>query len=603
MILSYYIPLLGLVKIKLKGIPEEFYYFLENRGEIKRLKRLEHLGVLQDVFTGMHHTRWDYTITMLYLTQQFSESKVEGLSTEKKINDLKLSGRDMIQLLVLTTNIGHLPGTFAVEKGVMRYLIDHTYEARKLYKKIGLLNDDINRIDYSNLNKLLLLMKLALWSSTSNKNEEKKILNSLKTLWYEMIFLDTRRNHREKIYTYFNFIRRVSYQLLDCMYVNIPLKIDYSSFIEQLPKYLLERKQLNTIAELTDNYSRIIYREIYHSSKACNSVVNWADAVHKFLARQNNPLKIIEKWLGSDKINDIIETPLFETKEIYSCNLPFRFGVNFLIDSFVDYQIEKLELSVTKLLKKEKALILYIPGLKDPLFETSTVGDMVFKVYTNKSKSIEDVIRMFGILSIWIYRKFKNHHGAGLLVKAAIEQMLQYLFSFYDLNLDVVIELPPDEFFNDNYIFINEDRIKIFSVGQKKEVLNDLKRKEDPRWTIEVKKQFAECKAVKDLAKRRMKKPIRGIGQYWIVIPGRIKFIDRTRKIDKCEFDGLLLSIITKKNKISKMILYLIEVKTGKRSSSYRAKDELKNKLKEIGIQCRVMKWMKRNAYAEINII
>jgi len=118
---SYSIPLIGSVEIELKDYPQKFYYFLKRKGEIKRLERLDHLGVLHNVFAEIRHTRWDYTITMLYLIQQFSESKMEGLSASKRINGLKLSGRDMMQLLALAANIGHLPGTFGVEKGVMRY--------------------------------------------------------------------------------------------------------------------------------------------------------------------------------------------------------------------------------------------------------------------------------------------------------------------------------------------------------------------------------------------------------------------------------------------------------------------------------------------------
>lgn len=601
---TYSIPLIGSVEIELKGYPEKFYLFLEKKGEVKRLQRLDHLGVLQDVFMGMRHTRWDYTVAMLYLIQQFSRSKLEGLSAGKKINNLNLSGRDMMQLLALTSNIGHIPGTFGVEKGIMRYLVSHNNTIQKLINIANLPNnDDFNKIDYINLNKLFMLVKLEIWISDTRKDRVKNLLTAIKKLGYEWLISGPKTEHRKKIHEYFNFIRRVSYQLFDCLYANLPLKIDYIKFINQLPKLLLRKKQLNTIIELTDHYTRIIYKQIYHSDKACEAIVNWTDEVHKYLAKQNNALEIIKKWLNSEKLSDIHIKPLYNTKEVFSCTLPHKFGVNFLIDSFKNSQVERFEINMMKLLKRKKVLILYVPRLKDPISETSEAGDLLFKIYANKGDSNGDNLPALGLVLVWIYMQFRGELGVGVFAKAVMEKILQLLSPVG--NLEAVVELSPNEFYKDEYNFLIEDRIQILSAGQRKEILDNLLRKENTTWESELKEQFAECKVLKDFTRKKWGKPHRGIGQYWIIVPGRLKYIVRNGRQNKCEFDGALLRVTTKKSKVSKMNLYLIEVKTGRSTSSFQAKTELERKLKKLKIEnkVKIRKFQKKNAYAEIRLV
>ncbi len=122
--------------------------------EINRLKKLNHLGVIHNVFPGIRHTRWDYTITMLYLIQQLRETNIEGLSSDKRMGEIRITGRDMMQLLALSANIGHLPGTFSVEKGLMRFLLHNNEFKDKIIKIINISEEEFIKIDYTNLNKM-----------------------------------------------------------------------------------------------------------------------------------------------------------------------------------------------------------------------------------------------------------------------------------------------------------------------------------------------------------------------------------------------------------------------------------------------------------------
>lgn len=605
----YSIPLLGLVEIELNEHPEMFYHVLEKNGEISRLRKLAHLGILQSVFPGMHHTRWDYTIAMLYLIQQLGEGKLEGLSAAKEIEGLCLSGRDQMQLLALAANIGHLPGTFAVEKGIMRYLVTHIEVAKRLCKPVNISEGKFKKIDYLNLNKLFLLVKLQSWldDGTEINKHEKEIIKVVKIISSEIFLSEPATEHKEKVKDYFNFIRRVSYQLLDCLYVNLPIRIDYREFIDQLSKPLINKEEIRAIRELTDCYTCIVYKQIYHSDKACNALAVWSDRVFEKLVQRNDTLEMVKKWSKSSKLSDVVQNPYYDLKSVFSCTLPRKFGVNFLTESFQDSQVDKLEMEVAKLLESKKVLILYIPGLKDPVSEDFSPSELLFHVYSDKTNGTDkfECWRIIALILVWTYGQFKDSWGVGIIAKAAMESILQTLAPN---DYEVVVTLPSDEFFeNEDFSpLVPEDKVRIFHasrLSQCKEALQIFRPKEAATWNAGLKEQFHECEFLKEMIKKKWPKSRRGLEQYLIMLPGRIKFIDRPTQRDICEFDGALLTI-KKRKQISEMTLFFIEAKSGKRSSKFVGKKNLQNSLAKLGIdQLSKVRRIKKDAYAEITLL
>lgn len=94
---------------------------LDSVGEIARLERLNHIGALSYTFPGISHTRWDYTVSMLYVVTRLRKL-VTG--SEFSLGEAKFSSMAAaLQCLALLSNIGHLPGTYCVEKGIARFLL------------------------------------------------------------------------------------------------------------------------------------------------------------------------------------------------------------------------------------------------------------------------------------------------------------------------------------------------------------------------------------------------------------------------------------------------------------------------------------------------
>jgi len=105
------------------------------------------------------------------------------------------------------------------------------------------------------------------------------------------------------------------------------------------------------------------------------------------------------------------------------------------------------------------------------------------------------------------------------------------------------------------------------------------------------------------MIKKKWPKPRRGLAQYLIMLPGRIKFIDQSTQRDICEFDGALLTI-KKRKQISEMILFLLEAKSGKRNSKFAGKKDLRKNLDKLGIdQLSKVRKIKKDAYVEITLL
>jgi hypothetical protein len=65
--LSYYVPFIGHIEVKLYNESKMVYEWLDEAGEITRLKNLDHLGAIRFAWEGAHHPRWEY-ISFISLT-------------------------------------------------------------------------------------------------------------------------------------------------------------------------------------------------------------------------------------------------------------------------------------------------------------------------------------------------------------------------------------------------------------------------------------------------------------------------------------------------------------------------------------------------------
>ena len=121
--MRHILPQIGPIEVSLYSPADKLYEILENNNEIRRLNCLRHLGALTSALPGARLYRWDYTVALLYFSQQL---KVPKFKTSIRLGNVNFSSLTAaLQCASLLWNIGHLPGTYAAEKGVCRYLINN----------------------------------------------------------------------------------------------------------------------------------------------------------------------------------------------------------------------------------------------------------------------------------------------------------------------------------------------------------------------------------------------------------------------------------------------------------------------------------------------
>ena len=117
--LHFHIPLVGGVSATLHEESERIYRWLCNRGEVYRLKQLDHLGAIRFAWEGAHHPRWEYVAFILSLIDH-SKKEVPELHLSSNVRlggSVEISsGSELLKCWALLLNAGHLVWTFFTER-------------------------------------------------------------------------------------------------------------------------------------------------------------------------------------------------------------------------------------------------------------------------------------------------------------------------------------------------------------------------------------------------------------------------------------------------------------------------------------------------------
>jgi len=290
------IPNVGLVEVDLYPPADELYAYMLSQGEVARLQALTHIGLLKTVFPGVPHSRWDYTVSMLYV---IAHDCSPGMTTSIRHGGVAFSSVNAAaQCAALLSNIGHLPGTFAVEKGVARYLWEQNPEdPLGLFpweQLTGVLGDRVTEIkgsctshflglDYLALNRVLAIWKALEWACSAPGS-----LQDLFTkFWVNFVCRHKRNSWKqwEKIDTCYEFARRLAYLNLDSVYCDLPLASPAASMIRRMVRGNTGGHELGELKNVLAAYERAAFNALYHSPPARRAVAFVADRVHLKLRR------------------------------------------------------------------------------------------------------------------------------------------------------------------------------------------------------------------------------------------------------------------------------------------------------------------------------
>jgi len=580
-ILCYYFPMLGKVKIEMKNNTKIFYDFLVKRGEINRLKELKHIGILYSLFPGIEHTRYDYTLLTLFLSQKLRLSEY----TDKTIENMKISKKEFLELLILASNIGHVYGTFAIEKGILRFLL----ESRKLNEFLDILDIHQNKKkkikkwlqdiqDYTLFHKVLALIKLSEWLKDSEgeiKNVLRKVIEIILTLISEEE--ENLKDYQQELYEQYTILKRISYLFLDTLYLQLPLKIDFLEIFENLGSEMPNENK--EIEKLIFQYEKIVYDRLYHNPDARLLTAIVSKKTFKILKNENNPIETITLWSKKEVIPEIEEIldPSIKSMRNYTniCSIALgEWSGDFLLEEILGRGVIKTEDEIYKTINNRHLIphILYLKRL-----DWESFGKVWLDLFTSSGDKdrVRYIVKLFSYLA-----QFDIPFGEDKIFEVLFKCLLKHALP--QNNIEIELKIHPKEFFGE------ELEARIFLVKNLKTSKDDVKEiiqsrfsiKENPQWDKQKKERFHEHMAlwelIKKLRRKLYRKKKRLKNRLFLILPCSITIIDKEIGEPLAEFDGGVLEM---KTGSGRALFYILEAKRGRTGN---AQEEIRSKFSRL---------------------
>ena len=194
--LKYNISQLGLISAYLFDNAEKCYEFLEDKKYIEKLEDMNQLGVIPNTNIKTSHKRMEYIVLQIFILNLFngrslnidSKNKKEkynlGLSNNDKIGKYTVSGMDLISIWILLFNSGHLIGTFASEKGLLKSIkknkkLFNLFKSNMPEEFKDLFKILIESNKLYDLHKFLIVFSLTVHYKQSRKQKNKEFIKFL----------------------------------------------------------------------------------------------------------------------------------------------------------------------------------------------------------------------------------------------------------------------------------------------------------------------------------------------------------------------------------------------------------------------------------------
>jgi hypothetical protein len=334
--LRYFFPQLGALQVPLFTESAELYRFLELEGEINRLKRIPHLGVISRLIESARHSKWEYVFLTMYVVHLAKTTNQRiGLSRGVFLGpgDLSISsGEELLKLWALLLNLGHLYGTFVAERSMIVALRTD----KRLYKNFVDAFPDNKVKDYARTiidseDIYHFHHALAFFSLYHNL---KKITPDLQAKWVEALkfyCLGEKSDQARTLKQSYQALRRVAYLILDMNYVPVPINLNSYVLFSKLDMYAhhIVQRSDQPIVRALDQLDFFVQDEVYLSpdvmrfAQAVNSV--WAnDFKRQIESRGGGPIKALRSVIIEQR-NQTFKTRGLEKKLQHFARLPYPY--------------------------------------------------------------------------------------------------------------------------------------------------------------------------------------------------------------------------------------------------------------------------------------
>ncbi|WP_440970772.1 hypothetical protein ACSS6N_06745 [Peribacillus frigoritolerans] len=565
--LEYNINGIGIISPVIYKFPNGLYQNKSLNLE-RKLRDTNQLGAIRYIHNGAHYTRYEYVL-LQYMLINFVQKNSEiglgsrfnfkswGIDKELKYEG-KISGAEVLELIVLYANMGHFKDTFSSNKVWFHYLIEDHYGVKKALKK-GISSEGKKLLDKlienSDYQKIQWLNALYMLSRTSELQDYRVIC--------EKIVENILYNENDKWMDLYNKIRKVSYIVLDSHFSYIPIEIslqnvlfNHSLFIDEILK-----NNSNLFGTL-ERINELLEDTLYLENNALLVGTYRSLDIYKKLGDYLNSNKDLKDVAKINKlILDNEESPLYEESNIIENDIPWNKEKNLSLT----FRIKERKGFPADVFKREMEILnklgpdCYVGFSFSPSFEKyRTVYSLGKKLSDKKLLNKCLSIISQGVDDYLEYKHFSlKEVNNGPLIDVVTKKIITYLFR----------NILKDDYFCE-YNYSNKLCPFILEIGSKK-ALNKLNL-----YIEEFKKIFPEDKdGLHELCALRNRVCNINYRGLTIVYAGSLRFIDSNKK-SVCELDGLILTPKNKKNYLEVIEAKNLSTKSQRKSVAMKQLNE-----------------------------
>jgi len=305
---NFVLPIFGKVKVELRNESSIIYDLLEKTKEIRRLKNLDQLGILRKKITCAHHPKFEYSVLLLHLIEavKSDESLKEKYGLSRKITEkgqvISSSVSELLKCWALLLPIGHLHGTFAHEKAILKIICKNSNYKQKFlssFKKLEIfkvIESIVDNEDFYKFHQVLTIKKLLSYKGRKELKSQKRDIR--KAIKYVSFYMNPTKKVLQTAKKMFFILRRISYVLLDSHYCHMLFSFQSSDMtLETIKATLLQDKKRGYIHAFWEALDSYLMKELYKNASSIfiENLAYWA--LYLRMSKQKNNANIIRDQL------------------------------------------------------------------------------------------------------------------------------------------------------------------------------------------------------------------------------------------------------------------------------------------------------------------
>lgn len=431
------LPALGNYVVPFHKESEEVLNFLGDK-ELRRLDRVQHLGVASKVFAGVNHSRLEYVLlqcAVINLISKFQKGDenfaVGGPVRIPGQNEKMSSGEELLKCWALLSNFGHAQYTYGVERSLLNHArLDEKFRTVMVsslppkLRQWGL--EVIASYRDTDFHFILALNRIAQLPPHSRvKGRLNRVLSAL-LLPLEQLTLTERADHFKlfRLRRLFSQVRLLCIVALDSYYSHHPVRLQVSAALMNIGVLMDETEEKSGFSNLIQQTAGWLADELYMHPRAATAQKHYElVSGKKLLGKLSRHTKSIESFrlffpnlmetgFGQPQVDALVH--------LARLSLPrWRFGAVFGKDEYqltkaVEAQLSDSVLTHVSVLSNPFTGMVHFDLLYD---REKATGSSISDLYANTYRWLS---RLIEAQTIWRIRALRIREPAD---KAAIERL------------------------------------------------------------------------------------------------------------------------------------------------------------------------------------